>query len=47
MFTNPIMTTYEHKTIYKPQMSSIVVGRYININAEDPKGEYQRPYVMT
>jgi hypothetical protein len=47
VFTNPIMITHEHKTIYKPLMSSITVGRYRNIDAEDLKVEYRKPFVMT
>jgi hypothetical protein len=47
VFTNPIMIAHEHKTIYKPLMSSIVVRHYRNIDVEDPKGKYQRPFVMT
>ncbi len=47
VFTNPIMITHEHKTIYKPLTNSISVGRYRHIDAEDLKGEYRRPFVMT
>jgi hypothetical protein len=47
VFTNPIMTTHEHKTIDKSPMSSITIRGYKNTNAKDSKGEYRRPSVTT
>jgi hypothetical protein len=28
-------------------MNSMVVGRYINANATNPRGQYQKPFVVT
>jgi hypothetical protein len=37
VFTNPIMTIHLHKTIDRPLMNSIVVGKYRSTYAENPK----------
>jgi hypothetical protein len=40
VYTNPIMTIHEHKTIYKPLLSLITARWYKNIDVEYLKGEY-------
>jgi hypothetical protein len=47
LFTNPIIIIHVHKTIDEPPMSSIAIGGYRNTYAENPKGEYQGPSIMT
>jgi hypothetical protein len=46
VFINPIMTTHINRTTNRPLMSSIAVGRYININVENLRG-YQEPSIIT
>ncbi len=40
VFINPIMTTHENKTINRPLMNSIIVGRYKSIEVENLGGGY-------
>jgi hypothetical protein len=47
VFINPIMTTHVHKTTNKSLMNSIIVGGYKSTNAKNPKGGYQKPFVIT
>jgi hypothetical protein len=35
-----MITTHVHKTIDRPPISSIDVGGYKSMNAENPKGKY-------
>ncbi len=40
------MTTLGTKIINRPQMNSITIKGYINIDVENPKGGYYKPYVV-
>jgi hypothetical protein len=40
VFINPITTTHENKTINRPLMNSIIVGRYKSIKVENLGGGY-------
>jgi hypothetical protein len=46
VFINPIMTVHINRTTNQPLMSSIAVGRYINIDVENLRG-YQEPSIVT
>ncbi len=46
MFTNSIMTTCVNRFVHQPLMNSIDVGGYKNTDAENPRGGYQKPYVI-
>ncbi len=47
VFTNPIMTTHVNRIVDRPLMSLMVAKRYKNVNATNPKGGYQKPFVVT
>jgi hypothetical protein len=47
VFTNLITTTHVNRTIDRPLMSSMVVGRYKNVDVVHPRGGYQKPIVVT
>ncbi len=47
VFTNPIKTTHVNKTINRPLMSSMAVGRYISIDVGNLGRGYQKPFVVT
>ncbi len=46
VFTNAITTTYVNRTTDQPLMSSMVIGGYKNVNAVNPRGRYQEPFVI-
>jgi len=46
VFTDPIMATHVKRIANRTPMNSMVVGWYINIDAENPKGGYQEPSVI-
>jgi hypothetical protein len=46
VFTNPLMTIHVIRTINRPSMSSMVVGGYKNVDATNPRGGYQKPYIV-
>jgi hypothetical protein len=47
VFTIPTMTTHVNRTANQPLMNSLDVGKYINVNAMNPRGGYQEPFVVT
>jgi hypothetical protein len=47
VFTNSIMTTHMNMIIDRPSVNSMVVGGYKNLNAMNPRGGYQKPFVVT
>jgi len=47
VFTNLIMTIHVNRTTNRPLMTSMVVGGYKNVDATNPRGGYQKPYVVT
>jgi hypothetical protein len=40
VFTNPITTIHVNRTTYRPLMSSMIVGRYKNVDAMHLRGGY-------
>jgi hypothetical protein len=46
VFTNPIMTTRVNKIENQPPMNSMATGRYRNVNVVNPKGGYQKPFIV-
>jgi hypothetical protein len=47
VFNNPIMTIHVNMIVDRPLMSSMVVGGYKSTNVVNPKGGYQKPFVVT
>jgi hypothetical protein len=47
VFTNPIMIIHVNKTTDRPLMSSMVAGRYINIDVGNLGRIYRKPSVVT
>jgi hypothetical protein len=47
VFTIPTMTTHVNRTTNQPLMNSMDVGKYRNVNAMNPRGGYQEPFVVT
>jgi hypothetical protein len=47
VFTNLIMITHVNTITDQPLMSSIILGGYKSTNVKNPKGGYQKPYVIT
>ncbi len=47
MFTHPIMTIHMNKTTNQPSISLMATRRYRIINAMNPKGGHQKPFVVT
>ncbi len=47
VFTNPIMNTHVNRTTNLPLMNLMAIGGYKNVDATNPKGGYQKPYVVT
>ncbi len=47
VFTNPIMTTHVNRIIDRPLMNSMVIGKYKNANATNPRNGYQEPSTIT
>jgi hypothetical protein len=46
VFNNPITIIHVTKIANRPLMSSMVVGRYRNVDVAHPKGGYQKPIVI-
>ncbi len=46
VFTNPIMTTHVNRIKNRPPMNSMATGRYRNVNVVNPKGGYQKPFIV-
>ncbi len=46
MFTNSIMIIHVNRIANQPPMSLIVVQRYRNIDAKDPRGGYRELFVI-
>jgi len=47
VFTNSIMIIHMNMIIDRPSVNSMVVGGYKNVNAMNPRGGYQKPFVVT
>ncbi len=47
VLTNSIMTTHMNMTTDRPSENSMAVGRYKSVNAMNPRGGYQKPFVVT
>jgi len=47
VFTIPTMTIHVNRTANQPLMNSMDVGKYRNVNAMNPRGGYQKPFVVT
>ncbi len=47
VFTNPIMTTHVNRATNQPPMNSMVAGGYKSADVVNPKGGYQKPFVVT
>jgi hypothetical protein len=47
VFTNLIMTTHVNKTIDRPLLSSMAIGRYKSANVANQRGGYQEPSIIT
>jgi len=47
VFINLTMITHVNTVIDRPPMSSIIVGGYRSINAKNPRGGYQEPFIIT
>ncbi len=46
VFTNLIMTIHMNKIANQPSMNLMATRRYISVNAMNPKGGYQEPFVV-
>jgi len=46
VFTNPIMTTHVNRIENRPPMNSMATGRYRNVDVVNPKGGYQKPFIL-
>ncbi len=47
VFTNSIMTTHVNKTIDRPLMSSMAIGRYRSANVVNLRGGHREPSIVT
>ncbi len=46
VFFNLIMTIHMNKIAKRPSMNLMATKRYINVNAMNPKGGYQEPFIV-
>ncbi len=46
VFTNLIMTTDVNRIVNQQSMGSMIVGGYKYIDATNPRGGYQKPFVV-
>ncbi len=47
LFTNPIVTTHVNRIADWPLTNSIAMGRYRSTDAENSRGGYWKPFVVT